>query len=346
MSGIAVFFAQVAWADKTTADENADAGEDARFQSFVADVRREAEDRGIKPETLNSAFENVTLLRRVISRDRNQPEVKQTYARYLSLRVSDWRKTKGREMMAEEAETLKQAGARFGVQPRFISAIWGIETNYGTVDLSIDVFDAVTTLAFDRRRAKRFRKELFAALEILDRDLAPRDLMRSSWAGAMGQPQFMPQNYLRLAVDQNEDGVRDIWHTRADVFASIANYLKSWGWRDDQTWGRVVTLPEGGETRLDAPQSDGIEPDRVCKPFKSIGAWRNLQKWQELGVRRANGDDLPARSLPAALIMGDRGDGKGYIVYRNFCSLLRYNPSFKYALAVGLLSDAIAGQDG
>ena len=165
--------------------------------------------------------------------------------------------------------------------------------------------------------------------------------MKGSWAGAMGQPQFMPENYLKYAVDLDGNGQRDIWDSRADVFGSIANYLKSYGWRNDQTWGRKVKLPVGGEASLQAKQEDGVDPDRYCKAYKSMGAWRNLQDWQSLGIRRLNGNDLPDVNIPAALIVGDEGDDEGYLVYRNFCSVMRYNPSFKYALAVGLLSDVI-----
>jgi len=314
---------------------------DPAFGVWLEGVRTEALERGISQATLDTALADVKLIKRVISRDRNQPEIKQPYAHYLKSRVSLWRKEKGAKMMTEHAGTLGAVGARYGVQGRFVAAIWGIETNYGTVPLTYSVFDAVATLAYDKRRAARFRRELFAALEILDSGDATLEKMKGSWAGAMGQPQFMPENYLKYAQDFDADGTKDIWDSKEDVFASIAYYLKSYGWRDDQTWGRKVKLPPGGEKTLAAAQEDGLEPDRICKRFKSMGAWRDLQDWQALGVRRLNGGELPARSIPAALIIGDTGDDEGYLVYRNFCSVMRYNPSFKYALAVGLLSDVI-----
>jgi len=314
---------------------------DAAFEAWLDAVRDEARKRGISQATLDVALADVTPIVRVIQRDRNQPEVKQTYARYLKARVSEWRKSKGAIALNENADSLKAAAGKYGVQPRFIAAIWGVETNYGTVPLTYSVFDAVSTLAYDKRRAKRFRRELFAALEILDKGMTTFDKLKGSWAGAMGQPQFMPENYLKYAVDMDGDGQRDIWHNKADVQGSIANYLRSFGWRDDQTWGRKVKLPAGGETGLVGEQADGITPDRQCQRFKSMGIWRDLQDWQSLGVRRLDGTDLPPRSIPAALIVGDEGDDEGYLVYRNFCSIMRYNPSFKYALSVGLLSDAI-----
>lgn len=315
--------------------------EDAAFQAWLDEFRNEAIAKGIKTSTLDQVLPTIQPVKRVIRRDRNQPEVKQTYHSYLKARVSQWRRDKGSKMMTDHAAVLQSAGERFGVQPRFIAAIWGVETNYGTVPLKYSVFDAVATLAYDKRRAARFRGELFAAIEILDKGYASFDLMKGSWAGAMGQPQFMPESYLKFAVDHNGDGMRDIWQTPDDVFASIANYLKTYGWRDDLTWGRKVKLPEGDEQSLQASQSDGLAPARWCKAYKSMGAWRDLQQWQSLGIRRHDGTDLPARSLPAALIVADEGDGEGYLVYSNFCSIMRYNPSFKYALSVGILSDVI-----
>ncbi len=314
---------------------------DPAFETWLEAVREEARERGISETTIGQALSDVTPIVRVIQRDRNQPEVKQTYARYLKSRVSEWRKTRGAQALVDNAPTLAAAAEKYGVQERFIAAIWGVETNYGTVPLTYSVFDAVATLAYDKRRGKRFRRELFAALQILDGGMTTFDKLKGSWAGAMGQPQFMPENYLKYAVDMDEDGERDIWENKADVQGSIANYLRSFGWRSDQTWGRKVRLPDGGEQSLVAAQEEGVQPDRQCRSFKSMGAWRDLQDWQGLGVRRLDGTDLPSRSIPASLIIGDEGDGEGYLVYRNFCSIMRYNPSFKYALSVGLLSDAI-----
>ena len=338
---VMLFSAGGIFSPDSSAEDSVTDDVDPAFALWLDGVKIEALERGLSQKTLDSALADVKLIKRVIRRDRNQPEVTQPYAHYLKSRVSPWRKEKGAKMMTEHAATLTAVGERYGVQARFVAAIWGIETNYGTVPLTYSVFDAVATLAYDKRRAARFRRELFAALEILDSGDTTLEKMKGSWAGAMGQPQFMPENYLRYAQDFDADGSKDIWDSKVDVFASIANYLKAFGWRDDQTWGRKVKLPVGGEKTLAAMQEDGLEPDKICKRFKSMGAWRDLQDWQDLGVRRLNGSDLPPRSIPAALIVGDTGDDEGYLVYRNFCSVMRYNPSFKYALAVGLLSDVI-----
>jgi membrane-bound lytic murein transglycosylase B len=314
----------------------------AAFQAWLADFRTEALSRGIRAATLDAILPTIEQQRRVIQADRAQAEFVETYADYLE-RVSPRRIEMGKTLFAEQGAMLEAAAAPYHVQPRFVAAVLGMESNYGTFPITEPLFNVVATLAFDSRRGEQFRNELFAAFEIVDKGYATPDMMKSSWAGALGAPQFMPGSYLRLAVDQDGDGRRDLWNMGPDVIGSVANYLNSTGWQDNQTWGRVVSLPPGGEQSLPAPQNVGLDPDATCRRYTTMGAWRSLSDWQELGVRKADGTDLPTRPLAAALIIGDEGDDKGYLVYRNFCSLLRYNPSFKYALGVSLLSDAIAG---
>jgi membrane-bound lytic murein transglycosylase B len=154
-------------------------------------------------------------------------------------------------------------------------------------------------------------------------------------------PQFTPTNVLELAVDHDRDGHIDLWTVGPDVIASVGNYLRRTGWRGDQTWGREVALPAGGEESLAAPIGTGDTPPPVCRSYETLGAFRGLNDWQARGVRSSDGSDLPERNLPAALVVGDRGDDRGWLVYRNFCSIMRYNPAFRYALSVGLLADAI-----
>lgn len=322
--------------------EPGEADESAAFEAWLQEFRAEALERGIGAETLDTIIPGISPQRQVIQADRNQAEFVDTYARYLT-RVSEWRIEHGKTLLAEQARMINETAAAYGVQGRFPLAILGIESNYGTFPITEPLFNVVATLAFDGRRGAQFRAQLFAAFEIVDKGYASVDMMKSSWAGALGQAQFTPVSYLQLAVDHDGDGKRDLWTWGPDVIASVANYLKSSGWRDDQTWGRIVSLPPGGEQSLQASQSDGITPDAACRRYQTLGAWRPLSDWQALGVRRDDGTSLPTRNLPAALIIGDEGDDKGYLVYRNFCSLMRYNPSFKYALAVGLLSDQIAG---
>jgi membrane-bound lytic murein transglycosylase B len=314
--------------------------ESAAFQAFLGEIRAAALERGIRAATLDTILPGIRIHRQAVAADRAQAEFAETYASYLR-RVSPQRIASGQALLAEHGEMIRRVAADYDVQPRFIVAIIGLESNYGTFPISEPLFDVVATLAFDGRRGTQFRTELLAALEIVDRGLASPGEMKSSWAGALGVPQFTPTSVLRIAVDHDGDGHVDLWNVGPDVIASVANYLRRTGWRSDQTWGRDVLLPSGGETALAAPQSEGWSPDASCRSYESLGAWRGLHDWQSLGVRRADGGDLPARNLPAALIAGDPGDDRGYLVYRNFCSLLRYNPAFRYALSVGLLADAI-----
>ena len=312
------------------------------FNVWLDALRDEAENRGFSEESINFAFSEIKEpVQRIVSNDRNQAEVVQTYADYLDSRVNNWKKINGIELMKEHQDVLQEIAREYGVQPRFIVAIWGMETNFGTSPIKEPVFSALATLAYDKRRADFFRVQFFDALTILDSGFPPYERMKSSWAGAMGQSQFLPESYLRYAVDYNGDGKRDIWDTEADVFASIANYFSSFGWNDDETWGRRVLLQTKNEQDFLSEHPIGLSPDERCEKYPSIGVWKDLQEWQALGVRRMDGSDLPSRSIPAALLPADPGDGEGFIIYRNFCTIMRFNPAFKYALSIGLLSDLI-----
>ena len=318
-----------------------DESEAAAFQTFLQSVRAEALERGIAAATLDAVLPTIELHRRAIESDRSQAEFVDTYERYLR-RVSPRRIERGRALLDEHGEMIRSVAAAYGVQPRFVVAIIGLESDYGTYPIDEPLFDVLATLAYDDRRSAQFRRELLAAFELLDKGYATLDELKSSWAGGLGVPQFTPTNVLKLGVDHDKDGRIDLWHIGPDVIGSVANYLRTTGWRADQTWGREVRLPDGREDSLAAPGNDVLAPDAACRTYESLGPWHGLERWQALGVRRADGGDLPARNLPAAFIAGDRGDGRGYVVYRNFCSLLQYNPAFRYALAVGLLADAIA----
>lgn len=335
-----LLFPALLWSAAVAAQEETEASEED-FRIFLQELRSEALERGISEATLDQVLPGISLHRRAVRADRSQAEFVQTYADYLE-RVSPARIRAGRELMDEHGTMIREVAADYGVQPRFIVSILGLESNYGSFPITEPLFDVVATLAFDRRRSAQFRREFMAALEIVDAGYATPDMMKSSWAGALGVPQFTPSSFLRLAEDHDGDGRIDLWQMGPDVIASVANYLRNTGWRDDQTWGRVVSLPPGGEQSLPAPQAAGMQPDPACRRYTTMGAWRGLNDWQELGVRREDGTALPTRNLPAALIIGDEGDDRGYLVYRNFCSLMRYNPAFRYALAVGLLSDRIA----
>ena len=330
---------------RTAAAQVDSPAEDAAFQTFLGEIRASAAERGIRAETLDAVLPAIRIRREAVEADRSQAEFVLTYEAYLR-RVSPARIARGRAFNREHGEMIRRVAADYGVQPRFVVAILGLESDYGTYPIEQPLFDVVATLAFDGRRGAQFRTQLLAALEIVDKGWATPDEMKSSWAGALGMPQFTPTNVLEIAVDHDRDGHVDLWKIGPDVVASVANYLRRNGWRGDLTWGREVKLPAGGEQTLAAPMAEGATPPAVCRSYESLGAFRDLGDWQALGVRRSGGGSLPTRKLPAALIVGDEGDDRGWLVYQNFCSLMRYNPAFRYALSVGLLADAIGDVNG
>ncbi len=288
-------------------------------------LRAEALAGGIRAGTFDAAFDGVEPIPRVIELDRHQPEFTMTFDRYMSRVVTRKRIDEGREKFAQNRGLLNQIGAKFGVQPRFIVALWGIESGFGRHTGGFPVIASLATLAFDGRRSSFFRKELLISLRILDEGHIEPERMKGSWAGAMGQNQFMPSSFARHAIDYDGDGRRDIWTSKPDVFASTANYLAASGWRDDITWGRAVRLPRDFDLGLTGR-----------KIRKRIG------EWQKLGVRRADGTDLPRRQLKSSIVLPDKGKrDPAFLVYDNFEAILRWNRSDFFAVAVGYLADRI-----
>jgi membrane-bound lytic murein transglycosylase B len=298
------------------------------FDPWLVELRAEARSQGIRDSTLDAALAGVSPIVRVVELDRRQPEFTLTFAQYLDRVVSNARIEEGRAKFAENRALLESIGAKYGVQPRFIVALWGIETGFGRHTGGFPVIASLATLAFEGRRGAFFRKELLIALRILDEGHIEPGGMSGSWAGAMGQNQFMPSSFARFAVDHDGDGRRDIWTTRGDVFASTANYLAGSGWRADLTWGRKVRLPKGFDTALAGARNQ-----------------RPLSAWQRLGVRRPDGSDLPDRDVAAALVLPEKGArSPAYLVYDNFEAILRWNRSDYFAIAVGYLADAIGNR--
>ena len=302
------------------------ASADEAFENWLSELRQEALASGVSEATIADALTNVTLREKVVKADRNQPEFKMTYPIYLKKVVTAGRVEKGKRLWAEHKELLDEIGAHYGVQPRFIVALWGIESSFGRYTGGFSVINALVTMAYDGRRAAFFRKELIEALRIIDEGHIAVGDMKGSWAGAMGQSQFMPSSFRAYAVDWDKDGRRDIWGTKADVFASIANYLKQARWRDDLTWGRQVRLPAG----FDGAK---LAEDKIVK---------SMAEWRALGLRNYDGDPLPQRDLKSRLVLPDGDEAMAFIVYSNFDSTLRWNRSNYFALAVGALSDGMA----
>jgi membrane-bound lytic murein transglycosylase B len=294
------------------------------FHDFLTDFRAEAKRAGISNATLDRAFAGVSPNQKVLDRDRHQPEFTLTWARYRALVITDKRIADGRQAIAANRNLFDQVHARFGVTPGVIAGIWGLESSFGAGTGDFRVVEALATLAWEGRRAAFFRSELLAACKILDHGDVSPGAMTGSYAGAMGQPQFMPSSYLRYAVDFDGSGRRDIWTSKPDVLGSIANYLAQSGWRDGQTWGQPVTVPAGFE----AEGRDGK---------------RALSDWSRAGVRPVSGRWAGSADTPAGIVTPDGAGGEAFAVFANFAAIRRYNPSDYYAIAVGLIGDQVLG---
>nr|WP_241737637.1 lytic murein transglycosylase [Neptunicella marina] len=296
------------------------------FDDYVTELKQEALEKGFSQQVVDMAFADVKFHQRSVKADKNQPEFKLTLDRYLKSRLPDWKVKKAIKLYKENQQVLDDVAAKYGVQARFIVALWGNESNFGTYMGKFPVISALTTMAYEGRREAMFKKQLFAAIKILDEGHIDKDDFLGSWAGAMGQSQFMPTSFLAYAQDFDGDGKKNIWQNKADVFASIANYLKQVGWNNSQTWGRQVVIPEGFDLNL-----SGLNKSKM----------KSLLQWQELGVRRYDGSDLPVRDMQASLIMPDDEHGRIYLVYNNFHSLMNWNRSTYFGSAVGILADKI-----
>lgn len=322
LAGVAAVLATMGLAAEAIAAADA-------FDAWLGGVRREARRKGVKPATLDAALGGLRPIPRVIELSQRQPEFTLTLDRYLQIVLTPDRIAKGRERYKRHQALLRSASRAHGVPPQYIVALWGIETKYGSITGGFPVVGALATLAYQGGRRRFFRSELMNALKILDQGHITPDRMMGSWAGAMGQNQFMPSSFLAYAVDGNGDGRRDIWGTLPDVFASSANYLRRVGWRSGEAWGREVRLTRGFNRSL-----------------VNSRTFRTVSSWSRLGVRRQDGGPLPASSIKGRVIMPIRHGGRTFLVYQNFRVIKRWNNSDYFAIAVGMLADRIAAADG
>ncbi|WP_408642937.1 lytic murein transglycosylase [Acidovorax bellezanensis] len=298
-----------------------------KFARWVAEFRASAGAAGIDEATLQSAFDDVRFVPRVIVADRAQPEFTRTVWAYLDSAVSAQRVARGQDKLRQLRPGVDAITAPYGVPTEIIVAIWGMESNYGSNVGDIPTIDALATLGFEGRREAWARGQLLAALKILQNRDIPRAQMIGSWAGAMGQTQFLPSNFLAYAVDADGDGRRDIWGSVPDVMASTANFLARSGWQAGQPWGQEVRLPPG---------FDYARADDVRQP---------ASQWASEGVQSMDGAPLPALE-GASILLPAGARGPAFLVGQNFRTILRYNNSTSYALAVGLLAQKLAGGPG
>lgn len=293
------------------------------FSLWLDGVRQEAASEGISASTINEALGGIDAPNEtVLKLDIAQPEKKLTFSQYKNSIVSPARVKRGREMYRKHRAFLREIERKTGTQGHYIVALWGIETNYGSNTGGFNVVPVLATLAYDGRRADFFRKELIAALKVLDQGHVSYQDMTGSWAGAMGQVQFMPRSFLELAVDGDGDGRKDIWNSQKDALASAANYLKVRGWKKGELWGRRVDLPKDFDKSILGRENK-----------------KSLEYWNKIGVRKHGGGRLPSADIKGAIVMP--GDDYAFLVYSNYDVLMDWNRSLYFATSVGLLANEI-----
>lgn len=304
------------------------------FDEWLVELRTEALSRGIRAEILDRALAGVEPAAPILERDRTQAEFTLDLEAYLKRRLTRDTLRTAQQMYSRHRALLTRVGDRYLVSPRVIVAVWGLESNFGRFTGVRPTIPALVTLAYDPRRGAMFRTELFSALEIVNRGDIELERLRGSWAGALGQPQFMPSSYLEYARDFDGDGRRDIWSSHADVFASIAYFLQQHGWTAGGAWGREVRIPASRRAEaLAIPRREsGCGAERVMTEPRPLSAWRTM------GYRTLAGRPLPATSTPASLV---QAGSRSFLLYANYDALLGYNCANSYALSVALLADKL-----
>lgn len=297
-----------------------------QFPAYAEKLKAMARQEGIKETSLTRAFENFHFIERVITSDKNQPEKKVTLDDYLARRVTKGAVSAAVKQHDANAALLSGISQRYGVPQEYIVSLWGLESGFGRYQGKEDVISALATLAFEGRREEMFVKQFIAALQIIDQGHIPADQqLKGSWAGAMGQNQFMPASYLTYAVDGDGDGIADIWNNKADVFASTANYLATEGWVKGLPWGYEVTVPAGFDRSIEGTKKNQS---------------KTLAQWKALGVTLPAQANLP-ESTPMWLVVPEDKQARVYLVTQNFITIMHWNRSYFFALSVSLMADNI-----
>ena len=296
------------------------------FENWLQGVKKQALSSGVSEATFDRAVKEIEEpIEKIIELDRKQPEGTISFTEYKERVLSKARIQQGRRLYRRHARLLNKVAKKYDVQSQYIVALWGIETSYGNHTGGFGVIPALATLAYDGRRSNFFRAELIEALKILEQKHVPLNKMKGSWAGAMGQNQFMPSSFHKFAVDGNNDGKRDIWTSLPDVFSSTANYLSQSGWKGDERWGRRVKLPEG-----------------FNKKEIGLNIAYELKTWKTMGVSQLGGSPIPVvEGMKASIVAPDGINGPTYLVYDNYRVIMKWNKSTYFASCVGLLADQI-----
>ena len=297
------------------------------FPVWLEQLWPEAKRRGVSRKTFDLAFEGVTPDRRVSKAQANQPEFVKPLWEYMDRAVSNRRIKNGKGKLRKFNSKLRRISRKFGVDRHVLVAIWGMESAYGRNKGSHNVIRALASIAYTGRRQAFGRKQLLAALEILERGDIEVDALKGSWSGAMGHTQFIPTTFNEYGVDFTGDGQRDIWRSISDALASTANYLSKSGWEHGQPWGYEVRLPEG----FDYSQT-------------GLGVKKLAAEWVGLGVKRVDGEQFTDWATEGSIIVPTGAEGPAFIVFKNFRAIMRYNNAISYALAVGHLSDRLKGR--
>ncbi len=326
-----------------TANVTPVAAQDAAFDAYLAQVKARAVAQGVNPATVDREFMGLTVNTRVIDLDRGQPGNPQStsfspFAPYRAQHVDAARIGRGRNVYQAQRSRLSSIEQQTGVPESIMVAIWGHETNYGSYTGNFDLIRSLASLAYEGRRRALFEGELIAALKMIDRGV-PRSQLKGSWAGATGNPQFLPSIYLRLARDGDGDGRADIWSSQPDTLASIANYFANAGWRPGQPWGVAVSVPSTFDRS--AIRNTLVSP-RCPRVFQRHSGWRSMAEWRALGIL-PQGRAFPADDVQATLMEPDGEGTTAYLLTGNYRVILDYNCSNFYALSVGLLADAVEG---
>lgn len=298
------------------------------FDAWLGALRIEAAAKGISTPTLEAALTGLEPIPRVIELDRRQPEFTWTFRKYQEKLVNEQRISTAKKKLVANAKLLNEIGKKYGIHPRFLVAFWGLETDFGRLaDGYFPTIAALATLAHDGRRSKFFRQQLLAALKIIDQGHISVERMKGSWAGAMGHFQFIPTTFAAYATDYDGDGKIDIWGNQADAYASAANFLTKSGWKDDEIWGREVVLPDGFDFNL-----------------ATMKVKKTLAQWQGLGVRKVGGATLPRADMKASIVAPAGAQGPAFLIYGNFRTIMVWNRSIFYGLAIGQLADRMVGR--
>ncbi len=295
------------------------------FTEFLDTIHHKALEQGISKTTLEQTLSTLTPNPKVLEFDRTQAEFNQNFWRYLASRVSEYRLNNGKEKLKLHQKILQKNYQKYGVPPHVVVAFWGLETNFGTYTGDLNLVRSLATLSYDERRRAFFTQQLLTLLALIDQEKIPVD-SKGSWAGAMGHVQFMPTNVATYGVDADKDGEISLWDNTQDIFASAANFLQKIGWHRGERWGREVTIPK-----------------KFSHHLAGLATKKTVNEWQALGVRTAQGKNLPRSTLNASLLLPMGHKGPAFLVYRNFRAILRWNQSILYALSVGHLSDRLAG---